>query len=145
MITEGIGDLLHRLNTTPERVPSAIALAAGPTPAEILQPAAAGTALLRDEASAACAGVAVIYALDEIILGGVGKRLARLLRPLLGIAGGTEQIRARGYGYRIGTVAVVHCVFNVPGAGSQVVVVEVVIGTHVAPGGFRSTVEYVGV
>lgn len=80
MVTKSVGNSFHRLDAPSERVAATIAPAADPAPAEVLQPAAAGAAVLRHEASASCAWViAVMQVIGGIILWSVSERLAWLL------------------------------------------------------------------
>lgn len=62
VIAQGVWDPLHRVDAPAVGVPAALALAAGPAAAEVVEPAAAGAAVLRDETPARGAGAAAVIA-----------------------------------------------------------------------------------
>ncbi|TGJ83193.1 hypothetical protein E0Z10_g5573 [Xylaria hypoxylon] len=83
MITEGIRDFPNTVDAPPKGIPAAAAAAAGPAPAQLLEPAAAGRTVLRQQAATRRTRVRVVDAdLRRVVLGRVRETGAWLLHLL---------------------------------------------------------------
>lgn len=84
MIAEGVGDLPHAVDAPPEGVPSPAAPAARPTAAQLVEPAAAGGTVLRQQAATRRARVHVVVVVLVLVL---------IWRVREGLAGFLEKVR----------------------------------------------------
>ncbi|KAI0117984.1 hypothetical protein GGR51DRAFT_573656 [Nemania sp. FL0031] len=80
MITEGVRDFSDGMNTPPERVPTASALAAFPPPAQFVESAAAGRTMLGYQAATRYTGAGVH---GGLIVGDLRELVAGLLDQLV--------------------------------------------------------------
>jgi hypothetical protein len=143
VVTHGIRHAPHGVRTPLERVPAALTLAADPPTSQVGEAAPAGATLLRDQTTSCDAGVVEVDAVDDVVLRGVCQSGAGLLdeqlpllAPLLLARGGAGRgagARWRWVGRldgRVAAEAVLYAVVDVPRAGVDVVVVEIIISAH---------------